>query len=119
MCDFQDRLREDLERFLQEEGEKEREVWFNSTLFCATFVVLFASVLYWLLEGGEWLIGFQDVVFLSSRASLSTTFLINGVEVKASGQPHVLKLWLGVSKGMLQQSLFLSRLNFMEIMRLS
>ena len=39
------------------------------------------------------LYGFQDVVFLSSRANFST-FPKNVVEVKAYGLPHVPKLWL-------------------------
>ena len=37
---------------------------------------------------------FQYVVFLNSRASFYTTFLNNCAEVKASGLPHVHKLWL-------------------------
>ena len=42
---------------------------------------------------------FQDVVFLPSRASFSTTSKKLVVEVKVSRPPHVLRLWLGVSKG--------------------
>ena len=38
--------------------------------------------------------GYQDVAFLPSEASLYTTFIEIMVEVKASGPPHVLKLWL-------------------------
>ena len=46
--------------------------------------------------------GVQDVALLPSRASFSTThFLESVVEVKASGPPHVLELWLGLSKVML------------------
>ena len=45
--------------------------------------------------------GFHDVAFLQSRASFPTHFLKIVVEVKASGPPHVLKLWLGVNMGML------------------
>ena len=48
------------------------------------------------------------------------------VVVKASGPPHVLKLWLGVSKGILpvryvhsNEASILCPLNFMEIIRLS
>ena len=43
--------------------------------------------------------GFQDVALLPSRAGFSTTFFINCGEVLVSGPPHVLRLWLGVSKG--------------------
>ena len=50
--------------------------------------------------GKEHLICFQDVAFLTSRASFSTLLRIE-VEVKASTPPHVLGLWLGVSEGML------------------
>ena len=59
--------------------------------------------------------GFQDVMLLPSRASFQPHFLKRVAEVKAYGPPHVLKLRLGVSKGMLpveyfllQQSLFVS-----------
>ena len=44
---------------------------------------------------------FWDVAFLPSRASFSIIFLKIVVEVKVSGPPHVLELWLGVRKGML------------------
>ena len=44
---------------------------------------------------GEVLIGFQDVVILPSRACFPPHFINIVVEVKASGQPHVLKQWLG------------------------
>ena len=43
--------------------------------------------------GRELLLGFQDVAFLPSRASLQPHFLQIAVEVKASGPPHVLILW--------------------------
>ena len=43
----------------------------------------------------------QDVAFLPSGASVFTTFLRMLVEVNALGRPHVLELWLRVSKGML------------------
>ena len=45
--------------------------------------------------------GCQDVSFLPPRASFPPHFLTIVVEVKTSGPPHVLILWLGVSKGML------------------
>ena len=47
---------------------------------------------------------FQDVVFLPSlppELVLTPHFLKIVIEVKASEPPHVLKLWLGVSKRML------------------
>ena len=50
---------------------------------------------------GELLIGFEDVVFLPSRASFYSSFRKITVEVKASGSPHFFKLCLGVCKGML------------------
>ena len=59
------------------------------------------------------------------RASFSTTFLKIMVLVKASRLPHVLKLWLVVSKGMLPVKYFrsnnasLCQLNFTENVRLS
>ena len=43
------------------------------------------------------LICFPDVAFLPSLTSFCTTFLNIVVEVKASGLPYVMKLWLGVS----------------------
>ena len=62
-----------------------------------------------LLPLEDFLMGFQDVVFLTSRASfLSPHFLRIAVEVKASGPLHVLKLWLGVSKCMLPVNYFCS-----------
>ena len=75
---------------------------------------------------GELLINFQDVAFLLSKDNFSTTFLKSLVEVKALGPSHVLKLWLGVIKGMLlvkyirsNKDCFLCQLNFIEIIRLS
>ena len=47
--------------------------------------------------------GFQDVAFLPSGASFLPHFTTIVVEVKAVGTPHVLKLWLRVSKGMLPE----------------
>ena len=37
--------------------------------------------------------GFQDVAFLPSRASVRPHFQIIVAGVKASGPPHVIKLW--------------------------
>ena len=45
--------------------------------------------------------GFQDVAFLPSRASFPQHFLQFVAEVNALRQPHVLKLWLRVSRAML------------------
>ena len=74
--------------------------------------------------------GFLDVTFLPSRASLTSHFLhivvevkAMGpphflpivVEVKAMGPPHVLKLWLGVSKGMLPVEYFRSNRSFFGV----
>ena len=56
--------------------------------------------------------GFHDVGFCPSRVVFSPHFLTIVLEVEASGPPHVLKLWLGVIRGilskisLLQQSLF-------------
>ena len=70
---------------------------------------------------GELIKAFQDVVFLSPGSSFSTTFLKIMVVL---GPLHGLKLWLGVSKGMLpvkylhpKNDSFLSKSNFMEIVR--
>ena len=52
--------------------------------------------------------GFQDVAFLSSRATFLSHFMKLVVEVKASGPLHVIKLWSGVSKGMLPVKYFFS-----------
>ena len=49
---------------------------------------------------------FQDVEFLSSQANFPPYFLKIVVDVKALGLPHVLKLWLRVSKGMLPVKYF-------------
>ena len=51
---------------------------------------------------------FQDVAFLSSQASFTPHFLTIVVEVKVSGQAHVLILWLGVSNGILPVKYFCS-----------
>ena len=52
--------------------------------------------------------GFQDVAFLPPLTSFPPHFVKIVVEVKASGPPHVLRLWLGVSKGMLAVEYFRS-----------
>ena len=72
--------------------------------------------------GGELLIGFQDVVFLPSRACFYTTFLTNcgGSEsLKFTTCPMTV---VGGEQGhapskifLLQQSFFLCQSNFMEI----
>ena len=49
----------------------------------------------------EILFGFLDVAFLPPWASFPMHFFKFVVEVKSSGPPHVLQLWLGVGKGML------------------
>ena len=49
---------------------------------------------------GELLAGSQDVAPLPSRASFPPHFLEIVVKVKASEPPHVVRLWLGVSKVM-------------------
>ena len=51
---------------------------------------------------GELLMCLQDVAFQPYRATFSTRFHKKIVgDMKASGTPHVIKLWLGVNKGML------------------
>ena len=50
---------------------------------------------------GVLLMGFQDVAFLTSYASFPPHLLKIVLEMKALGPPHVLELWLAVSKGML------------------
>ena len=44
---------------------------------------------------------FHDVAFMPSRATFSTIYLKNCGGDESQGLPHVSKLWLGVSKGML------------------
>ena len=51
------------------------------------------------------LMSFHDVAFLSSHANFFTIFRKFVVEVKTSGTPHALQLWLGVGKGMLHSIL--------------
>ena len=50
----------------------------------------------------------QDAVFLPSQASFPPHFLKTVVDVKASGQPHIIKLWLGISKVILPVKYFCS-----------
>ena len=69
--------------------------------------------------------GFLDVAFLPSRASLSTTFLENCVKVKSIATTTCLEIVVWCKQGhapcetlLLQQSAFLGRSNFMEIITL-
>ena len=55
--------------------------------------------------------GIQDAAFLSSRASFPPYFIKIVDELKVLGQPHILKLWLGVSKGMLPVKYFRSNIS--------
>ena len=50
----------------------------------------------------------QDVTFLPFGASFPPLFLIIVVDVEALGPPQVIKLWLGVRKGMLPVKYFRS-----------
>ena len=65
--------------------------------------------------------GFQDVAFLPPEIVFPPHFLKIVVEVGASGAPHVLGVWLGISKDMLPVKYFCStksllcQSNFMEI----
>ena len=68
--------------------------------------------------------GFQDVAFLSSRASFSTTFLKNHTRGENLGITICLKTVVGGKQVYdpcemlwLQQSLFLVQSNFMDIIR--
>ena len=54
------------------------------------------------LSGVEVKIGFQDVAFLLYLVSFTQHFLGIVAGVKVYGEPHVLKLWLGVGKAMLK-----------------
>ena len=74
------------------------------------------AMMYWV---GELLMDFQVGIsqrFGSSRP-LHLVFLLNVikivVEVRASGPPRVLKLWLGVCKGMHHVGHFLPQQNFL------
>ena len=69
---------------------------------------------------------FRDVAFLPSRASFTPYFLKIVVEVKTSGPPHVLDLWLWACNGMLPVKYFRSSKSsfgvsfiFWKIIRLS
>ena len=68
--------------------------------------------------------GFSGCSFLPPELVFPPHFLKIVVELKASGPPHVLELWLGVSKGMLPVKYFCStkplfcQSNLMEIIRL-
>ena len=57
-------------------------------------------------RGAVW--GFRDVAFLPPELLLTPHFLKIVVEVKASGPPHVLELWLGVGKDRLPPKYFCS-----------
>ena len=61
---------------------------------------------YYIIFLGELLMSFQDAAFLPSRASFPPHFLKIVVGVNVLGPPHVLILWLWVSKGMLPVSFF-------------
>ena len=52
------------------------------------------------------LIVFQDIALLPPELVFPPHFLEIVVGEKASGPPHVLKLWLGVGKGMLPVKYF-------------
>ena len=58
------------------------------------------------------LMGFYDVAFLPSQDSFPLYFLKIVVEMKAFGPPHVLKLCLVLSKGMLPVKYFHSNKAF-------
>ena len=72
-----------------------------------------------------WVVELQDVAAPLFQASLTSEIVTIVVEVEMSGTPQVLKLWLGVSKGMLNvkylsyNSFLLYQMYFMEIIRLS
>ena len=68
---------------------------------------------------GDYVMGFRDAAVWPSRASFIPHFSKFVVEVKTSGLPQVLKVWMGVSKSMLPVVLFLCKSNFMKITRQS
>ena len=72
-------------------------VWFTSH-----DVVLYLYIKLWQL-----VMSFQDVAFLPCRASFHTDFVKVVVEVKALGQPHVLRLVGGRQEHALCRILFL------------
>ena len=67
-----------------------------STANVALMIEDYLSLSVWV---GLFVMSFQLVAFLPSWASFPTIKIV--VEVKASGPAHVLKVWLGVNKGML------------------
>ena len=69
---------------------------------CKVFVLF----IFILLLGSSLLMAFQDVAFLLSRASFTPHFSNIVAELKALGQPYVLRLCFGVSKGMLSVKYF-------------
>ena len=57
--------------------------------------------------------GFKNVAFLLTQASFLTPHVIETViEVKASTLPHVLIVWLEVSKGILPVKYFSNKASF-------
>ena len=64
---------------------------------------------YFIVRAGVLLMGFRDVAFLPPLATFPPHFLkIVLALCKAYRPPHVLGLWLGVSKGMLPAKYFCS-----------
>ena len=66
-------------------------------------------------QGNSLLMDFQDIALLPSRACFSPHYLKIAVEMKASGPPHVLKMWLVVSKGILSVEYFHSNKAFVSV----
>ena len=64
-------------------------------------IVLLSIKLHVYTLGRQLQMGFHEVASLPSQASSTPRFFKIVVMVKTSGPPHVLTLWLGVSKGML------------------
>ena len=90
----------------------------NVFLLLYYYILLLLFYYYYsIMLGGELQMSFQDVAFLPSQASFCTTFHKIVAELKSSGPPHVLKLWLVASMGMLPVECFLCQSNFMEIIR--
>ena len=90
-------------------------------LYCSHF---FCKICFYVQLGRGVPNGFSGCSVSANLSEFFTThFLQIVVEVKASGPPHILKLWLEVKKGMLPVKYFCSnkaslcRLNFMEIVR--
>ena len=62
--------------------------------------------------------GFQDAAFLPPELGFSPHYLKIVVEVKASGPPHVLRMWLAVSKGMLPvEYIHSSKASFLSVIK--